>query len=962
MSEREQLLGDSSRQARQATSSTGDTSSKYHEAHPVSRWIGALSTGSLPSNDQIFTALYKTAGALDGFAAIAAQEGEDDPTLQSRRECRVNEQADNAPTSPQRAAHQVFRETAMLFREFGRWITRPDADVVIDEPDEPDVENAASKRMVKVPDGNSREQIQRVIYHARNTRIQGQADIPSAGKTKEAPIQVGEDAPDLLSAATQLILKVLTSDEGQFLANDLFLAFRNSLANPVPKAQHVAAIIEEKTKAAVDAIRSSEYECTHPVPTIEPPNQSEEAVKKDARKAVKAELSSPRPNQNEDVDMDPDEMIDYASERLASLLGNLDSDSSSVDALETMLQICKKYIQHGAVFVQTVKEAPTTAGNPVKITSERMHVEANRHLDRCLHAAGELLEGLAGGTSLAEIKAGTAKLVQNASGDDNVRQWVTDMGDFFQDAITQARLHTRTTWAGAGSGEMGTSASGSGRLQVFKERIKSLLRKGHDLFDSNPGIQSDVQHVIVLLDNFKQKILQDERNASIRGRITKIFALLNNALKGGVRAAKREWKEFMADILSVILPSAFDLIKILPVPRVEFTSDKLDAVVDHVAIPTVNLIPDVVNVQSAHDFTWRKDAGNSDVTSALKVTVSGLRFAVNDISFYVCERYTSPQPSRCGGCCGCGASRSWGDGPASWFSYEESALLDAGFEGEGISATVDLKTIETKNNDEEEKRTRFFEVRDTALNISHSFVFNLRQSRHWILNALLLSIARPTIKLVLERVGAAQLQHGFEKVDEKMFDIYARARYHAWERYHKKGSLADVNPGVWHFLRVLFSSTAGKTPERIAREKKEADDAKKEAGKKQAEQHRIIDSQPHPVNPLEIKPSAIIKNDKFGSYQLAFGMSSHLLPGKSGTPPLSSKTDNALPVGEMPPALSQPSLFRLARAAQDEAVKATVATTNVLFQIPEVAERERKRSGETDGDEEYAWKSAAFDI
>ncbi len=291
------------------------------------------------------------------------------------------------------------------------------------------------------------------------------------------------------------------------------------------------------------------------------------------------------------------------------------------------------------------------------------------------------------------------------------------------------------------------------------------------------------------------------------------------------------------------------------VHRIEFTSDKLDAVIDDFSIPTLNIIPDAVSIRTMHDYTWRKHAPSSDITSDVRLTLSALRVAVKDISFYTEERFTAPLPTTCWGCCGCGESRSCAGGPANWLAYEEKALLDAGFGRDGVDVTIDFKTWTTDSNEEELERTRFFKVQEAGLDAGNALILNLRRSRHWILNKVLLSVARPTLRVLIERVSKGLLQHGFEKADEKVFDIYARARYLVWTRCRRQGELVDAAPGIFDYLRVAFSHTAGKTPARIAAEKEKAEEEARVQREEEEEEQAYIARQPEPVKPLQIKPT-----------------------------------------------------------------------------------------------------------
>ena len=392
-------------------------------------------------------------------------------------------------------------------------------------------------------------------------------------------------------------------------------------------------------------------------------------------------------------------------------------------------------------------------------------------------------------------------------------------------------------------------------------------------------------------------------------------------------------------------------------------------------------------MHTAHDFTWRKNGPSSDVASDVRLTLSGLRIAIEGVSFYVSERYTAPAAARCWGCCGCGTSRRCGGGPAEWFAYTERALLDAGFKGEGTDVSIDFKRWQTDSDEEEEKRNQFFQVTNTELAVNDSLLLKLRQSRHWILNSAVLLVARPTIKLVLQRVGKSLLQHAFEKADAKVFDVYARARYLSWSSRKKRDKLVDTEPRLWDYVRVLTSKTAGKSPERIAREREDAQAEEEAEAQRRRGDEEAISRQPKlmpamqvrptvssdsaiPVYVLLIKfdPQSIIKNDPFGNYQIAIGLSEPLLPGKSGPKTKRMETREDLVEGNWK-RMGQRGVNGVREAVEDTdlagiASEAANKAQRTVSSVKEAGSGTRQVAVEdgSPSDEASGWKSAEFDL
>lgn len=208
MSEHDRLLGGSSAGADDAAS---------RPAHPVIRWAGALRAGHLPTNAQLYVGLHKVAGLLDGYSASRT----------SSSSGRTDREQDNWQGT-ERASQVLFRESAELLREVGRWITSPDVEIEVTDSVE-----GEETRKIKVPDGNSREQLQRLWFHAHHVRIDAEAgeasfdlysavgiltvyiftDLPEKDKIKETAREAGQDASEAIDSLGKLVVCAVTSGE-----------------------------------------------------------------------------------------------------------------------------------------------------------------------------------------------------------------------------------------------------------------------------------------------------------------------------------------------------------------------------------------------------------------------------------------------------------------------------------------------------------------------------------------------------------------------------------------------------------------------------------------------------------------------------------------------------------------------------------------------------------------------------
>lgn len=626
---------------------------------------------------------------------------------------------------------------------------------------------------------------------------------------------------------------------------------------------------------------------------------------------------------------------DQVVNRLARLIDTLQSNEQYQQAVKTLLAVSEKYLNlldkakedvstslKNAKGEDEVEKVQSLAADgvekveeEVKATIASTHLESSvsakvsHHFVEVLQAAREVIEGLAGGRSLEEIVKKIERIKENVEKDSALRDWLGDVNDFLSKSI---------------GGEKGGASMMDMNTEEAKKQLSSLYARLQELLHSRPDILEAIDDLKATSRAFYKDIESDAALHRIQSRIRRITQLTTMTLWEGTKDVKSKASSITSLLINAIVPSITDILGSIPIPRVEFTSDKLDAVVEDIVIPVVSLIPDTIKVTTMNDWKWKRNPRSkttkSNLDTNLQIGIQGLQVAVSDISFYVQERFTAPAPTSCFSCCSIGQSQSnWClfQGPSSWLAYTESALLDVGFWKRGLGVSLDLSDAGQVEDDDnkkkkkkkgesmwdddtttEGKRIHFFNVNKVSVEVHDSFDFKLKSSRHWIINGLLRMASKPLIKLVLKRVVSAQIQHGYEILDSKLWDYHYRAKrlsaersnFHAlWEKQEVVVGLSrqDVHPTFWDYVAVVTDGNAGKSKARIRMEEKKMQEEKKEEEEKkkreQEEQSQIKTSQPKVQKTMEVKPTSIIKHDEDGQYSLSIGLAPKLLDeSKSG--------------------------------------------------------------------------------
>jgi hypothetical protein len=630
------------------------------------------------------------------------------------------------------------------------------------------------------------------------------------------------------------------------------------------------------------------------------------------------------------------ELRDQIVGRIARLLDALQSDKDYQRAMQTLLAVSGRYLnmldeakesvsmsmkkadgkdeveQVQSLAAEGVEKAEEVIRTQIKTTRFNAHVsgQVSHQFLEALQAAKEVLEGLAGGRSMDGLVKKMLLIKEKLEEDSAFKEWVADVNDFLTRSI-------------------GVQEDSSSLLEMDSEEVKAemneLYARLQQILHSRPDFLTAIDDLKASCREYYILIEGDVALHRIKARVNRIVQMTTLTLWEGAKDIKTKSSQIMSMLINAVIPSIGDVLGSVPIPRVEFTSDNVDAVVEDVVIPVVSLLPDTIKVTTMTDWEWKRNPNRKTTQSNLdtnfRLHMRGLQLAVTDISFYVQERFTAPSAAACFSCCSFGKSQSsWClfQGPSSWLAYTESALLDVGFWKKGLGVTLDLSDAgQTEEEDSSKKkrkkknakdvfwdddttsqgkRTQFFHVNNVDVQVDDSFDFNLRESRHWIVNGLLRIASRPLIKLVMRRIIAAQIQHAFEAVDTKLWDYHYRAkrlslmRDEQSRKWEKQGlpelRRKDIHPTVWEYISVLMDANAGKSKARILLEEKQVKEAQLEKEKeeqqaqkrKEQTQENIQTQQPQKqIKSMEVRASSIIKNDVDGNYSLSVGLAPRLL-------------------------------------------------------------------------------------
>lgn len=254
------------------------------------------------------------------------------------------------------------------------------------------------------------------------------------------------------------------------------------------------------------------------------------------------------------------------------------------------------------------------------------------------------------------------------------------------------------------------------------------------------------QHLDTLFDglgDWVKGISEEEGNRKLGNALTKftkdlLFVDVNDG-EGGKLSLKRE---MWGDIRRVVLPALVEKVGYIPIPRVEYTDDGLDLVVENLTLSGKNLFPNIVAVE-AHNYLKFSPYGIGKEEGSrheMIITLSQMQADMRDVAFYF-ER-------------------------KSGIRIKDSGLADVVIGGEGVNVTIH---VVSSGNDP----SSFFQVKNINVKID-TLKFSIRDSKHDLLYKTLRPLATGLIKRQISKAIKDGISTGLGIVDGQLIAVRDR--------------------------------------------------------------------------------------------------------------------------------------------------------------------------------------------
>ncbi|KAL0945708.1 hypothetical protein HGRIS_014856 [Hohenbuehelia grisea] len=629
-------------------------------------------------------------------------------------------------------------------------------------------------------DKNADDTIQDFIYrtaHLRPVPIRIDADETlsvlnqrlsnAQDKAPQLPteLELAHDASSLIHSLKSLAQLLITSSTFRLILYDLLATARQLIAQG---ASNVGSLAHDLEVAADDVRKVAQF---GDITTLETIKEAGRQISQDVKNATSDASDGLRQAETDSAE----DVRDAVISRLQEVLTLATQTPEYQSALLTILSILTKYTSKLRASADLLSEAPMSPRAPA-IPVPTIDFDAS--LNRALSDLCTILERLAGNHSLQPIFSAFLDVTRDllwpsspATGAPNLQVYFARVSTFLTHSLTHPAYIT--------------SRPGTRAAERLYDEFRTLLT-----LEANTRWATHARALVAEIDAFVGALRADASTKNLFAAVDAfvldtaelgmdILGLGAGALAHGTRGANAWKEEAVKDLLGWVVPLVIKALGTipLPMPRVEFSSGTVDAAVDALWMPGSSMVtsleaalmPDRIAVRSFNDVVVdivpptdtenlingtalpmvREAQPRLRASHRIRLSADGIRFAARDVGYF--GRWKGPMG----------------------FGYEDEGVVSVDMGGVGVVVELD---IDTDTHDApspaaspgqpasplDQPSRQHVQINSVSAHIP-TLALNLAQSKHWILNKLLLQpLARTAGRYAAERVVETQVRHTVE--------------------------------------------------------------------------------------------------------------------------------------------------------------------------------------------------------
>ncbi|POR33121.1 Uncharacterized protein TPAR_06683 [Tolypocladium paradoxum] len=418
----------------------------------------------------------------------------------------------------------------------------------------------------------------------------------------------------------------------------------------------------------------------------------------------------------------PQERKDQIIFRLKKMILECQQHSDYSQAIQTLLRLAESYGGHGRSLGKGSAGTAKQARTGFQAAEDDLRT---------------LIERFANGTSTSDLWASIGQIYKDADKDQELKGWFKSMDKYIRRCLLE-------------QGYILDEAS--------TKEWDGLYEHGRYLLRDKYRTHTDrvIDEVKFVADQFDQ----DPQNKAFGQAVQKLFNHLGHDESG-----KPTFKpQLVKDLADVILPALLRDINYIPIPRIEYSDPKFDAVIENLVLESDNFMPNVAEVATEHYFRWGRRKVANKHHNTLDVKVVGIQMDLRDVSFHVKRKSGFP-------------------------SITDTGVADILLPGNGLSFRMKVSTAHKTD------RQNFFKVDKVDVDFK-GLDIKLKKSNYKLLfsivRPLMLKVLRPPIQMAVEKA----IKDECNKLDQMLFQIKQEA-----DRVAKEGGDGEAEKKAKFYAR-----------------------------------------------------------------------------------------------------------------------------------------------------------------
>ncbi|GAA6024258.1 hypothetical protein JCM11491_006377 [Sporobolomyces phaffii] len=646
-------------------------------------------------------------------------------------------QAGKLPTSDQLVRYvQAALRTSVLQPEIGGMVARKAGgaqlskrgkDVVVDTRK---VLEAVNRLILEK---NDDDKIQRFIWQASQADIDVDVDVSGNLELPSVPVPSKKEVKEAAGSLHQLFSLLLTSSELRNLIGDGINLFRDVFADAAEGVADVTIKATRASKKAAKKSRPSEKERKeHHIPGEGLYWEDAAMNVQNFRKQVKRDVEDKRDETlrqgvkkarafKEYLEEElPTDTLDAIKERFKAIVNEIQDQPEYSEAINTLSGLARKYFELAKE--EIVDAAKATTAN-VKLDGE-----PNQEAENAVGLLRQIVESFTGDLGPA-LQAASA-LYKHLENDERFQKIWSEFEELVDRAINDPGYVTS---------------------EKASRRFEKIYNEARSIVEANAEWKKDANNAISEAQKLLDHAANDKALLALSDACEKLGESTFDFAETGINLVGAGGGDLWKDVSQVFLPRLLGALKEVPLPRVEFTSEDLDLIVDNIRFESNSFIPDGAHFRSTLDYTTQKGYASyySEGNVSTTLSFAGLRMAAKSISYYINKK-------------------------TGWIGLEDSGLLDIYLGSEHPDADNGLDVTLVLENAEESDRESFFKLKKVDVDIS-GFDIRIRQSAHPIRNWFAQSAVRGFMEVKIKEVLEEQIAHGFAQLDKTLYTLQYKA-------------------------------------------------------------------------------------------------------------------------------------------------------------------------------------------